>query len=539
MNHTEEHNFGTGITIRGHMSPEFSEILTPEAIEFVSRLHREFNPRRRTLLERRKHRQSAIDNGQMPDFLKETAEVRNGDWKIAEIPADLQNRRVEITGPVDRKMVINALNSGAQMFMADFEDSNSPTWHNTIDGQRNLRDAIRRKIDFTVADTGKSYKLADKVATLHVRPRGWHLEDKNFMVDGEPVSASLLDFGLYFFHNAKELIKRGSGPYFYLPKLENHLEARLWNDVFTRAQNALGIPPGTIKATVLIEHLLAAFEMDEIIYELRDHMAGLNAGRWDYIFSIIKTFRNQPDFVLPDRDQIVMTVPFMRAYTNLLVQTCHKRGAHAMGGMAAFIPSRRDPEINERAMAKVLQDKQREAGDGFDGTWVAHPDLVAIANAAFNEKLKDMPHQKNKLREEVQVSAKELLNFDVPNARITEAGMRTNINVAIQYIESWLSGVGAAAIFNLMEDAATAEISRSQIWQWLHNPNARLDDNRPIDSTLYDRLVDEEMKNIREQIGKKQFDSGCFSQARDIFDRIVTRDDFPAFLTIIAYQYLN
>ncbi len=539
MNHTEEHSFGADVTITGEISPEFSEILTPDAIEFVSRLHREFNPRRRTLLERRKHRQSAIDNGQMPDFLKETAEVRAGNWKIGNVPADLQNRRVEITGPVDRKMVINALNSGAHMFMADFEDSNSPTWHNNIDGQINLRDAIRRNIDFTMADTGKSYKLNDKVATLHVRPRGWHLEDKYVLVDGEPISASLLDFGLYFFHNAQELIKQGSGPYFYLPKLENHLEARLWNDVFTRAQNTLGIAPGTIKATVLIEHILAAFEMDEIIYELRDHMAGLNAGRWDYIFSIIKCFRNQADFVLPDRDQIVMTVPFMRAYTNLLVQTCHKRGAHAMGGMAAFIPSRRDPEINEIAMAKVLQDKQREAGDGFDGTWVAHPDLVTIANAAFNEKLKDMPHQKNKLREEVKVSAKELLNFDVPNARITEAGMRTNINVAIQYIESWLSGVGAAAIFNLMEDAATAEISRSQIWQWLHNPNARLDDKRAIDMKLYENLADDEMKKICELVGQKHFDSGYYSQARDVFDRIVTRDDYPAFLTTIAYQYLD
>lgn len=539
MTQTEEHNFGTGVTIQGQMSPEFAEILTPEAIEFVSRLHREFNPRRRTLLDRRKHRQAAIDNGQMPDFLKETAEVRNADWKIAEIPADLQNRRVEITGPVDRKMVINALNSGAQMFMADFEDSNSPTWHNTIDGQRNLRDAIRRQIDFTIADTGKSYKLADNVATLHVRPRGWHLEDKFILVDGEPISASLLDFGLYFFHNAQELIKRGSGPYFYLPKLENHLEARLWNDVFTRAQNALAIPTGTIKATVLIEHLLAAFEMDEIIYELRDHMAGLNAGRWDYIFSIIKTFRNQPDFVLPDRDQIVMTVPFMRAYTNLLVQTCHKRGAHAMGGMAAFIPSRRDPDINEQAMAKVLQDKRREAGDGFDGTWIAHPDLVPVANSAFQEKLKDRPHQKNNLREDVKISAKELLNFDVPDAQITEDGMRTNINVAIQYIASWLSGVGAAAIFNLMEDAATAEISRSQIWQWLHNPNARLDDNRPIDNALYQRLGDDEMKNIRELVGQKNFENGNFDRAREVFDRIVTRDDYPAFLTLTAYQYLN
>ncbi len=539
MNQTEEHNFGTDVTIHGEMSPEFAEILTPEAIEFVSRLHREFNPRRQTLLERRKHRQTAIDNGQMPDFLKETAEVRKGNWKVADIPADLQNRRVEITGPVDRKMVINALNSGAQMFMADFEDSNSPTWHNTIDGQRNLRDAIRRKIDFTMSDTGKSYKLNDKVATMHVRPRGWHLDDKYFLVDGEPISASLLDFGLYFFHNAKELIKRGSGPYFYLPKLENHLEARLWNDVFTRAQSVLGIPSGTIKATVLIEHILAAFEMDEIIYELRDHMAGLNAGRWDYIFSIIKSFRNQADFLLPDRDQIVMTVPFMRAYTNLLVQTCHKRGAHAMGGMAAFIPSRRDAEINERAMAKVLQDKQREAGDGFDGTWVAHPDLVAIANAAFNEKIKSMPHQKNKMREEVKVSARELLNFDVPNARITENGIRTNINVAIQYIESWLSGVGAAAIFNLMEDAATAEISRSQIWQWLHNKNAQLDDDRPIDMALYKRLADEEMQNIRALVGPKHFDNGCYAQARDVFDRIVTRDNFPPFLTTIAYQYLN
>lgn len=539
MNHSEEHHVGTNVTIRGRLTPEFSEILTPQAIDFVSRLHREFNARRLTLLDRRKHRQTAIDNGQMPDFLKETADVRKDNWKIGSLPSDLQNRRVEITGPVDRKMVINALNSGAQSFMADFEDSNAPTWHNTIDGQRNLRDAIRRNIDFTIADTGKSYKLAEKTATLHVRPRGWHLEDKHFLVDGEPISASLLDFGLYFFHNAQELLRQGTGPYFYLPKLENHLEARLWNDVFTRAQNELGIPQGTIKATVLIEHILAAFEMDEIIYELRDHMAGLNAGRWDYIFSIIKTFRNQPDFVLPDRDQIVMTVPFMRAYTNLLVQTCHRRGVHAIGGMAAFIPSRRDPEINERAMAKVRQDKQREAGDGFDGTWIAHPDLVQVANAAFTEKLKDSPHQKNILREDVRVQARDLLDFAMPGARITEAGMRTNINVGIQYIESWLQGIGAAAIFNLMEDAATAEISRSQLWQWLHNKNARLDDNHPIDMALYQQLADEEMKKIRVLVGAKRFDSGSFTQAREIFDRIVTRDQFPAFLTLIAYQYLN
>ncbi|MBA2662115.1 MAG: malate synthase A [Bradymonadaceae bacterium] len=527
------------VTIRGEMSPPFSEILTPQALEFVGRLHREFNGRRKELLERRVQRQRAIDSGQMPNFLAETAEVRKGNWLVEPIPQDLQNRRVEITGPVDRKMIINALNSGANMFMADFEDSNAPTWHNTIDGQINLRDAIRRRIDFTQSDTGKSYKLGQELATLHVRPRGWHLDEKHVLVDGEAVSASLLDFGLYFFHNAQELIERGSGPYFYLPKLENHLEARLWNEVFVRAQEDLGIARCSIKATVLIETVLAAFEMDEILYELRDHMAGLNAGRWDYIFSIIKTFRNRADMLLPDRDQIVMTVPFMRAYTDLLVQTCHRRGAHAIGGMAAFIPSRRDAAVNERALAKVRQDKERESNDGFDGTWIAHPDLVPVASEPFAAKLAGRPHQKDNMRDDVRADASQLVRFEIPGAKITEQGMRTNINVGIQYIESWLQGIGAAAIFNLMEDAATAEISRSQIWQWIHNDQARLEDGRTIDLALYRKLADEEMANIQELVGSSRFRSGRFETARAIFDRVVAERDFPAFLTLIAYEHLD
>ncbi|PZN06459.1 MAG: malate synthase A, partial [Bacillota bacterium] len=432
-----------GIEVRGPVKERYDEILTPEALAFIARLQREFNPTREALLRRRAERQAELDAGARPDFLAETRHVREGEWRVAPVPKDLQDRRVEITGPVDRKMMINALNSGARVFMADFEDANTPSWDNCIQGQINLVDAVNGTIEYTSPD-GRHYQLKEKVATLVVRPRGWHLEEKHVLVDGKPMSASLFDFGLYFFHNARRLIEKGSGPYFYLPKLESHLEARLWNDVFNFAQDELGIPRGTIKATVLIETILAAFEMEEILYELRDHAAGLNAGRWDYIFSVIKKFRNDPAFLLPDRAQVTMTVPFMRAYTELLVKTCHRRGAHAIGGMAAFIPSRKDPKVNEVALAKVREDKVREANDGFDGTWVAHPDLVPVAMEVFDGVLGERPNQVERLREDVQVTARDLLDVRVPGGEITEAGLRNNVSVGIQYLASWLRGNGAA-----------------------------------------------------------------------------------------------
>src|SRR3977135_2912003 len=439
------------VVVTGPNKGRFTEVLTPEALAFVARLQREFGRRRLELLQKRDERQTRLDAGEGPQFLAETEPVRKSEWTIAKAPKDLQDRRVEITGPTDRKMLINALNSGARAFMADFEDANSPTWTNLVEGQVNLIDAIERRIDFTSPE-GKEYRLNEKVATLVVRPRGWHLEERHVEMVGKPISGSLFDFGLYFFHNAVRLGGKGSGPYFYLPKLESHLEARLWNDVFNFAQDALGIPRGTIRATVLIETILAAFEMEEILYELRDHSSGLNAGRWDYIFSIIKKFRNRPDFVLPDRAQVTMTVPFMRAYTLLLVKTCHRRGAHAMGGMAAFIPSRRDAGVNRVALAKVKEDKDREAGDGFDGTWVAHPDLVPTATEAFDRVLGDRPNQLGRQRADVSVTAEELIAVRVPGGTITENGLRMNVGVGIQYIESWLRGTGAAAINNLMED---------------------------------------------------------------------------------------
>jgi malate synthase len=449
-----------------------NEVLSEDALEFVSELHRRFDGRRRELLGKRAERQRALDEGGTLDFLDETREIREGDWRVAPAPSDLQKRWVEITGPTDRKMVINALNSGATGFMADFEDSNSPTWSNMLQGQVNLTDAIEGSISLEQGD--KKYELNDETATLLVRPRGWHLTDKHLLVDGERISGSLLDFGLYFFRNAKRLLEEGTGPYFYLPKMESHLEARLWNDVFTFAQEQLGIPHGTIKATVLIETIPAAFEMDEILYELRDHSAGLNAGRWDYIFSMIKCFRERPDMVLPDRNKVTMTVPFMRAYTDLLVKTCHRRGAHAMGGMAAFIPSRKTPEINEEAIAKVRADKEREAGAGFDGTWVAHPDLVDVAMKEFAKVLGDRPNQVDRQRDDVNVTAAELLDASSAGDEHTDEGLRNDVNVGIQYISSWLRGNGAAAIFNMMEDAATAEISRSQVWQWVLFDNVAL-----------------------------------------------------------------
>jgi malate synthase len=527
-----------GVEITAPVSPEFESILTPDALSFVARLQRQFNPIRLELLRKRDERQLALDSGQMPAFLKETANIRdNPDWQVAPTPPDLQVRHVEITGPTERKMLINALNSGASVFMADFEDANAPTWTNMIEGQVNLRAAIHRQIDFTSPD-GKAYKLKDKTAVLLVRPRGWHLTEKHVLVDGEPMSASLFDFGLYIFHNARSLIDKGSGPYFYLPKMESHLEARLWNNVFTYAQQQLGIPTGTIRATVLIETILAAFEMEEILFELRQHSAGLNAGRWDYMFSIIKKFRNRPDFAFPDRAQVTMTTPFMRAYTNLLVQTCHKRGAHAIGGMAAYIPSRKNPEINEIALAKVRDDKLRESADGFDGTWVAHPDLVPVAMEVFKHVLGDKPHQKDVLRQEVHIAGPELIDFAISGGQITEAGLRTNIRVGVLYLESWLRGVGAAALYNLMEDAATAEISRAQVWQWIHSPTAALADGRKVTAELYRSLLPEEMAVIRSEVGEAAFANGQFPLAEKLFNDLATSDDFCDFLTLLAYPYL-
>ena len=520
-----------GIRVVGPMTSEYAEILTPEALAFVERLHREFNPRREELLRLRQERQAKILAGGTLVFLPETRDVREGEWSVAPAPADLNDRRVEITGPVDRKMIINALNSGAKVFMADFEDANSPTWANVVEGQRNLRDAVRRTISFENPD-GRRYELRDEIATLVVRPRGWHLVERHVEVDGQPISASLFDFGLYFFHNAAELIARGSGPYFYLPKLQGHLEARLWNDVFRSAQDALGIPQGTIRATVLVETIWAAFEMDEILYELREHASGLNAGRWDYIFSVIKTFRDRPDAILPDRAQVTMTVPFMRAYTELLVRTCHRRGAHAIGGMAAFIPSRRDPKVNEVALAKVREDKEREAGDGFDGTWVAHPDLVPVAQAEFDRILGDRPNQKDRLREDVQVTEADLLAFQVPGGTITEEGIRNNVSVALQYINSWLQGVGAAAIFNLMEDAATAEISRAQLWQWLHH-GARTAGGGQFTAERYERIRDEELAKLGGRETQR------YADAAEILDSLVLSESFTEFLTVPAYARLE
>ena len=519
-----------GVELQGPVAPECAEVLTSEALDFVAELHRQFNPTRESLLRRRTERQAELDAGKLPNFLPETESVRQGDWKVAPVPDDLQKRWVEITGPVDRKMMINALNSGANGFMADFEDSLAPTWDNVVRGQLNLIDAVRRRIEFVNPD-GKTYKLKETVAMLMVRPRGWHLTEKHSLVDGQQISASLFDFGLYFFHNAHALVERGSGPYFYLPKLESHLEARLWNDVFNFAQDALSIPRGTIRATVLIETIMAAFEMDEILYELRDHIAALNAGRWDYIFSFIKKLRNQTDVVLPDRAKITMTVPFMRAYTELLVKTCHRRGAHAIGGMAAFIPSRKDREINEVALTNVRKDKEREVGDGFEGTWVAHPDLVPVAMDVFAHTLGDKPHQKERLREEVQVEARDLLNAQVPGGSITEAGLRNNVSVALQYLNSWLLGNGAAAIYNLMEDVATAEISRAQLWQWMHR-NAQLDDGRRVTKDLYEEIREEELSKL----GGRE--AGRYREAAEILDGLATKEEFTEFLTIPAYRYL-
>ena len=521
------------VEVKGPVEGRFAEIITAEALDFLAELHSHFDSTRKELLDARAARQARFDAGENPDFLAETRAIREDDsWRVAPVPEDLQDRRVEITGPTDRRMVINALNCGARVFMADFEDANTPSWDNMVDGHVNLKDAVRREIRFERED-GRVYELNEETATLLVRPRGWHLVERHIEVDGEPISGSLFDFGLYFFHNAKELLSRGSGPYYYLAKLESHVEARLWNDVFTFAEEYVGVPHGSIKATVLIETILGAFEIEEILYELRDHSAGCNAGRWDYIFSVNKKFQARRDLIMPDRAQITMTAPFMRAYTELLVKTCHKRGAHAIGGMAAFIPSRRDADVNAVAMARVKEDKQREANDGFDGTWVAHPDLVPVAMEEFDAVLGSKKNQVERQRPEVDVKGADLIAFDKTGGNVTEAGLRQNISVGMQYIESWLRGVGAAAIFNLMEDAATAEISRSQIWQWLHN-GAKLDDGRAITPELVQQITDEELAKLpAEDEGRR------FIEARQIFEQVSLADDFVDFLTLPAYELVD
>ena len=518
-----------GLEITGESKERFEEVLTPEVLEFLADLHRTFDARRRELLKAREDRYARLVAGEMLQFLPETQDVRDGDWQVAPPAPGLVDRRVEITGPTDRKMTINALNSGAKVWLADFEDASTPTWDNVVQGQLNLIDALDRKIDFT-SDEGKEYSLRppEELATIVVRPRGWHLDEKHVVVDGQQMSGGLVDFGLYFLHCAQRQLDAGKGPYFYLPKMESHLEARLWNDVFVRAQERLGIPRGTIRATVLIETYPAAFEMEEILHELRDHSAGLNAGRWDYIFSVIKKFRTRGrDFLLPDRNQVTMTVPFMRAYTELLVRTCHKRGAHAIGGMAAFIPSR-DPEVNEAAFQKVTDDKTREAGDGFDGSWVAHPGMVELCREAFTKVLGDRPNQLDRKREEVHVTAEQLLDVRSTPGNVTEAGLRNNISVGIQYLHTWLKGTGAVGIFNLMEDAATAEISRSQVWQWLHN-DIELDTGETVTRELIERLVAEEL-------AKLPGEPADYEEARSTFLEVAVADDFAEFLTLPAYE---
>jgi malate synthase len=523
-----------GVEITGQISPAFAEILTPEALAFVAKLHRAFEPRRRELLAKRAARQKEFDSGKLPDFLPETKAIRERDWTISAQPKDMLDRRVEITGPTDRKMVINALNSGASTFMADFEDANCPTWFNMIDGQLNIRDAVRRTIGFE--QNGKQYKLNDKTAVLIPRPRGWHLDEKHVKVDGKVVSGGIFDFALLFFHNAKELLSRGSGPYFYLPKMESHLEARLWNDIFVMAQKELGVPHGSIKATVLIETVVAAFEMDEILWELKDHSAGLNIGRWDYIFSCIKKFRVNKDFCLADRSQVTMTAPFMRAYALTLVKTCHRRGAPAMGGMAAQIPIQNDPAANEAALEKVRQDKLREVTDGCDGTWVAHPGLVPIAKAVFDQHM-PTPNQYTKQRPDVSFTAKDLLAFQ-PEKPITEAGMRNNINVGIQYLGAWLAGNGCVPVFNLMEDAATAEISRSQIWQWIRSPKGVLDDGRKVTVELFRQYLKEELPKVKQYLGDAAYAAGRYEEAAQLFDEITT-GEYVEFLTLPAYDRID
>ena len=521
-----------GVEVLGPVELEHEQILSPEALIFVAHLHRNFNSRRLELLETRKRRQEKFDSGLRPDFLVETSSIRDGDWQVSSVPSDLQDRRVEITGPTDRKMMINALNSGASAFMADLEDSNTPTWVNQIKGQVNLRDACNRDIEFDDPLNGRHYRLGENIATLIVRPRGWHLPEKHIIVDGEVTSGSLIDFGLYFFHNAKTLINRGSGPYFYLPKIESHLEARLWNDVFIESQKYLGIPVGNIKATVLIETIVAAFEMDEILFELKDHSSGLNCGRWDYIFSFIKKFRNDATFVLPDRGEVTMETHFMRSYSLLAIKTCHRRAAHAIGGMAAQIPIRDDAQANMEAMSKVKKDKEREAVDGHDGTWVAHPGLVAVAKEIFDSHMPE-PNQIARQLKDVEIQSKDLLQ--VPHGSITEAGLRQNINIGIRYLEAWLRGVGCVPLYNLMEDAATAEISRTQVWQWI-NHGSKLGDNRTVDAALFKVTLSEEMAAIKKEIGDSAYSQSCFNDAAELFSEMSTSNELVEFLTLPAYE---
>ncbi|MFE9425528.1 malate synthase A [Kitasatospora sp. NPDC006697] len=534
------------VTVAGPRVPRAEEVLTPEAVAFVVGLHRAFEARRQELLARRKTRRAGIAEAGTLDFLPETAGIRAADWQVAPAPRALQDRRVEITGPTDRKMVVNALNSGARVWLADFEDATSPTWQAVVSGQLNLIDAFEGRIDFT-SEQGKAYTLkpADQLATVVVRPRGWHLDESHLMVDGVPVAGALFDFGLYFFHNAARLLAKGeadpnSGPYFYLPKTESHLEARLWNEVFTHAQRELGIPHGTIRATVLIETITAAFEMDEILYELREHAAGLNAGRWDYLFSIVKNLRDAGErYVLPDRNSVGMTSPFMAAYARLLVQTCHRRGAHAIGGMAAFIPSRKDPEVNAAALEKVKADKDREAAGGFDGSWVAHPDLVPVAEASFDAVLGERPHQKDNPGSSEPVTAAQLLDIAGAGGSCTEAGLRNAVAVGLRYCEAWLRGLGAVGIFNMMEDAATAEISRSQIWQWIHNGVVLADSGEKATAELTRRLIAEELDAIRAELGDGVFAAGRWAEARDLFEQVALAEEFTDFLTLPGYALLG
>ncbi len=524
-----------GVVLRYPMGPRHEEILTPEALEFLAALHRRFEPRRSQILHARVIRQARYDAGELPDFLRETADIRAAEWRVGSIPADLLDRRVEITGPVDRKMIINALNSGAKVFMADFEDANSPTWHNNLDGQINLLDRWHGTIDYQDPASGKRYQLGERPAVLMVRPRGWHLPEPGVAVDGSPMSASLFDFGLYVFHNARALIERGTGPYFYVPKLESHQEARLWNSVFLFAEERLGLAPGTIKVTVLIETLPAAFEMDEILHELREHIVGLNCGRWDYMFSFIKKLRANPHYVLPDRSQVVMGKAFLRAYSLLLIKTCHRRGAFAMGGMAAQIPNRKDPQANAAALERVREDKEREASDGHDGTWVAHPDLVPVAAAVF-DRLMPLPNQVDRLRDDVSAGQKEML--EVHRGTRTEAGLRLNVRVGVQYIEAWLRGRGAVPLYNLMEDAATAEISRAQVWQWVHYGIA-LEDGTRATPELLDRIITEEMARVRQEVGADAYDAGRFPEAIGLFRDLSTANEFEEFLTLPAFPLLR
>jgi malate synthase len=519
-----------GVEILAPITENHADVLSPEAIDFIVDLQRTFNVRRKELLNAREERQRRLDAGERPNFLEETRSIRESEWTVAPMPADIIDRRVEITGPVDRKMIINALNSGARIFMADFEDSSTPTWNNLLDGHINLRDAVRRTITYADPATGKQYKLNEKVSVLFVRPRGWHLEERHVLVDGEPMSASIFDFGLYFFHNAQKLVARGSGPYFYLPKLESHLEARLWNDIFIHAQKEIGLPQGTIRGTVLIETILASFEMDEILYELRDHSAGLNCGRWDYIFSFIKKFSNDGRALLPDRAQVTMTTHFMRSYSKLAIKTCHRRNVHAMGGMSAYIPVKSDPVANEKAIAQVRADKEREAGDGHDGTWVAHPGLVPVAQEVF-DRLMPQPNQISKQLPDYNPTAEDLLR--VPEGEITEAGLKQNVAIGLGYLESWLRGVGCVPLFNLMEDAATAEISRAQLWQWIHH-KAKLTDGRVVNIALVESMIDHEVKQQKSTVDAQRYAS--YEKAAGLMRDLVRAPKFVEFLTVSAYQ---